>query len=288
MSVRPVNRSLGSPRLPVRRLAESVGLHVAVIAGGMLLSVPFVYAATRALMTSAQAMAIPIEWIPSPLDLSSFADGIAGLGWRSFLNSTILAVCAIVGQTVFGMMAAFAIATLRFRLSSPILLVYVAELLVPFQVIMIPLFVLVFQIGWVNTYPGLIVPVVASQALAVFFFRQHFLSIPYELFEAAMIDGASPGQILRHIYAPLSRAPISAYAVVTFLGAYNLFVWPFLVASDRDLRTVVLQLAHQNTSEVQPNDLLAMSILSMAPVLVVFLLAQRRFVEGITGTGIKG
>ena len=170
----------------------------------------------------------------------------------------------------------------------PVLLLYVLELLVPFQVIMIPLFVLVFHIGWVNSYPGLIVPVVASQALAVFFFRQFFLSIPHELFEAAVVEGAGPARILRSVYAPLSRAPIAAYAVVTFLGAYNLFVWPFLVATDVDLRPVVVQLAFENTSEVQPNDLLAMSILSMLPVIVVFAVAQRHFVEGIAGTGVKG
>ena len=270
------------------RLGRVTVLHLVVSAGAVILALPFAYAATRALMTTTQAIAIPVEWVPDPLDLSSFSEAIDRLGWRSFVNSTLLAICAIVGQTVFGMMAAFAIATLRFRLRGPILLLYVLELLVPFQVIMIPLFVLVFRLGWVNTYPGLIVPVVASQALAVFFFRQFFLSIPHELFEAAVVEGAGPAHILRHIYVPLSRAPIAAYAVVTFLGAYNLFVWPFLVASDIDVRTVVLQLAFKNTSEVQPNDLLAMSILSMLPVIAMFALAQRHFVEGLAGTGIKG
>jgi multiple sugar transport system permease protein len=271
-----------------RRNATRLLVFGILLAGTFLTVVPFVFGTSHALMTTIQFVAYPTQWIPDPLKLSNIADALQLLGWRPFFNSTLLAVCAILGQTIFGMMAAFAIALLRFRFRQGLLLVYISELLVPFHVIMIPLFVLVFRLGWLDTYPGLIVPVVASQSLAVFFFRQAFLAVPHELFEAAVVDGASPFLILRRIYAPLVGPTIAAYAIITFLGAFSLFVWPLLASTKPDLRTVSVQLAIENTSSVPPSNLMAMALLSMLPVLIVFIVAQGRFVQGIAGTGLKG
>jgi len=270
-----------------RRVTLGV-IYAVLLAGTFLTVIPFVFGTSHALMTTLQFVAYPTEWIPDPLKLENLADALQLLGWKSFFNSTLLAICAILGQTIFGMMAAFAIAMLRFRLRTGLLLVYISELLVPFHVIMIPLFVLVFRLGWLDTYPGLIVPVVASQSLAVFFFRQAFLAVPHDLFEAAVVDGASPFTILRRIYAPLAGPTVAAYAIITFLGAYSLFVWPLLASTQPDLRTVSVQLAIKNTSSVPPSNLLAMALLSMIPVLIVFIVAQGKFVQGIAGTGLKG
>ena len=155
--------------------------------------------------------------------------------------------------------------------------------------IMIPLFVLVFRLGWLDTYPGLIIPVVASQSLAVFFFRQAFLAVPHELFEAATVDGASPFLILRRIYAPLRRLrPSPPTRSSPSSAQFSLFVWPLLASTKPDLRTVSVQLAIENTSSVPPSNLMAMALLSMLPVLIVFIVAQGRFVQGIAGTGLKG
>lgn len=271
-----------------RRLATRIALYAVLSLGLFLMVMPYVFGTTHALMTTIQFVAYPTEWIPDPLKLSNLIDGLQLLGWRSFFNSTLLAICAILGQTIFGMMAAFALAMLHFRFRNGLLIVYISELLVPFHVIMIPLFVLVFRLGWLDTYPGLIVPVVASQSLAVFFFRQAFLVIPHELFEAAVVEGASPFLILRRIYAPLAGPTVAAYAIITFLGAYALFVWPLLASTQPDLRTVSVQLALNNTANVPPSNLLAMALLSMLPVLLVFIVAQGKFVQGIAGTGLKG
>jgi multiple sugar transport system permease protein len=271
-----------------RRRIGRIAVYATLIAGMFLTIIPFVFGISHSLMTTLQFVAYPTEWIPEPLKLSNLVDAFNLLGWRSFFNSTLLAVCAILGQTIFGMMAAFAIAMLRFRARNALLLVYISELLVPFHVIMIPLFVLVFRLGWLDSYAGLIIPVVASQSLAVFFFRQAFLAIPYELFEAAVVDGATPFTILRRIYAPLAGPTVAAYAIITFLGAYSLFIWPLLASTQKDLRTVSVQLAIENTASVPPSNLLAMALISMLPVLVVFIVAQGKFVQGIAGTGLKG
>jgi len=257
---------------------------------GLVFALPFLYTVTRTIMESTQATAFPTQWIPDPLVLvENFVDGFERLGTRAFLNSFFLAITVIVGQIVLGMLAAFALTVLRLRFSNTMLLYFLLSLLIPFHVYMIPLFVIVAELDWLDTFAGLIIPVVASISLSVFLFRQFFTTVPTELFDAGVVDGANPLQILRHVYLPLSGPIIAAYSIITFLGAMNLFIWPLLVATAPDVRPVIVTLAvESSTNALTINEILAMALLTMVPVLIVFLLFQRQFVQGIASTGLKG
>lgn len=272
---------------------RSLGAYAVVCIGAFVFAVPFVFTVVRSLQGSDQALRFPIEWIPMPLRLDNLGTAIELLGPRSFLNSLILATGIIVGQVVLGMMAGFALATGTFRFRDATFLVFLAGLLVPFHVMMIPLFVLVFQIGWLDTYLGLIVPMIAPLSLAVFMYRQFFLSLPRDLYDAARMDGAGQAGVLRHVYAPLAGPVTVAFVIVTFVAAWNLYLWPLLVVNDQDLRPVALQLGLNGTTFGQvnppaPEILMAMALVSTIPVLIVFLVAQRGFVRGIATTGMKG
>jgi multiple sugar transport system permease protein len=277
-------------RLPSRR---TLGAYVVLAVGALVFALPFVFTVTRSLQGSEQALRFPIEWIPAPVRLDNLAIAIDLLGPRAFMNSVILAGGIIIGQVALGMMAGFSLATGAFRFRDATFLVFVAGLLVPFHVMMIPLFVLVFQIGWLDSYLGLIVPMIAPLSLAVFVYRQFFLSLPRDLYDAAQMDGASQFVILRHVYAPLAGSVTVSFVIVTFVAAWNLYLWPLLVVNDQDLRPVALQLGLNGTTFGQvnpaaPEILMAMALVSTLPVLVVFLVAQRRFVRGIATTGIRG
>jgi multiple sugar transport system permease protein len=264
--------------------------YVVAIILGIVFALPFIYTVTRTLMESTQATAFPVQWIPDPLVLvENFVDGFERLGARAFFNSFILAITVIVGQIVLGMFAAFALTVLRLRFSNTMLLYFLLSLLIPFHVYMIPLFVIVAELDWLDTFQGLIIPVVASISLSVFLFRQFFTTVPTELFDAGVVDGANPLQILRHVYLPLSGPIIAAYSIITFLGAMNLFIWPLLVATAPDVRPVIVTLAVESSSNALTiNEILAMAVLTMVPVLIVFMLFQRQFVQGIASTGLKG
>ena len=285
-------RSTREERSPAEQssTANRIGVYTVAIILGIAFALPFVYTVTRTIMDAPQATAFPTEWIPNPLVLvDNFVDGFERLGARSFINSFVLAGAVIVGQITLGMMSAFALAALRLRFASGTLLYFLASMLVPFHVYMIPLFIIVFNLGWLDTHQGLIIPVIASLSLSVFLFRQFFTTIPPELFDASVVDGANPIQILRHVYLPLSGPIIAAYSIITFLGAMNLFIWPLLVATAPEVRPVIVTLAVESSSNALfINELLAMALLTMVPVLIVFIFAQRQFVQGIASTGLKG
>jgi ABC-type glycerol-3-phosphate transport system permease component len=149
-------------------------------------------------------------------------------------------------------------------------------------------FVFVNQLGWVNTFQGLVLPIMGGVSVAIFWFRQFFRTVPAALYEAARIDGASPGQALWHVYLPEARPAIGAYAVITFLGAWNLYFWPLLVLRTEGSETVTLKLAVLQSAGTEPNLAMAGAVLSVLPILILFIVAQRQFVQGISRTGLVG
>lgn len=278
----------------VGRNRGRIAVYAILILGSAVAVVPFLFNASKSLQTAPQTFAFPFEWIPDPFTWYNYVEAYGKIGTRAFVNSAVLTVVVVAGQTALGMMAGFAFSTLKFPLRNSLFIFLVGGLLVPFQVIMIPLFMFVFRIGWLDTYWGLIIPIVAFTDVSVFMFRQFFLTVPRELYEAGVLDGAGPIRVFRSLYAPLAGPTVAAFVIVSFLAAWNLYAWPFLAVADPDLRVVTLQLGiaggtfNTSSNPLRPEILSAMSLLSMVPVIAVFMFMQRRFVESMARSGMTG
>ena len=207
-----------------------------------------------------------------------------------YLNSIFISAATTVGQVVTGVLAAYAFARLEFTGKDFLFLVFLGTLMVPSQVTLIPTYIVMSDIGWVDTYEALIVPFIAS-AFSVFLLRQFFLTIPPELEEAAIMDGCSKLRFIVFILLPLSKPAIASVSLFTFLSSWNSYLWPLIVINSNKMRTLPIGLRYfvaQQGGGSQWHLLMAASVITIAPVLLVFFFTQKQFIEGIAQTGIKG
>ena len=205
-----------------------------------------------------------------------------------YLNSIIVSICVTIGTVFTSSLAAFAFARMRFPWRDQIFLGYLATLMVPAIVIMLPVYALLSQLRMTNSYGALILPVMFS-AYGTFLLRQFFLTIPQELEDAAVIDGASPFAVYRFIIMPLSKPALATLTTFVFLHSWNDFLWPLMVVDRLALKTLPIGLAHfQDSYTTDYHLLMAASVIVMVPVLIVFMLGQRYFVRGIALSGMKG
>jgi multiple sugar transport system permease protein len=280
---------------PVRRkrFLLSVANHSIAIALGIVFLAPLVFIALTALMTRQQALSSSL--IPKPVNWANFRDvfNIFPL-WRYGLNSTLYAGLSTVGVVVSSVPVAYALSRLRWKGREATLVVVLATLMLPAQVTVVPLYVIFAKLHWVGSLKPLIVPAFFGDAFSIFLLRQFFLTIPQELSDAARVDGAGEFQIMMRVIVPLAKAGIAAVALFQFLFAWNDFFNPLVFSgSNPKSLTLAVGLAQLVESEqvhlgVLWNIEMAASVLFMLPVIVLFFLAQRVFIEGVTLTGVKG
>ncbi len=265
----------------------------ALLAIAMLMLAPFLWMLLTSVKTQQEAFAYPPTLLPDRLHWENYKQLFTLVPFgRYFLNTVVVTLAVVVGQLLISSMAAYAFARLKFMGRETIFLFYLATMMVPFQITLIPLYLIVYKLGWVNTYWGLIAPGLAS-AYGIFLLRQSFLTIPEELSDAARIDGASEWAIYARIFMPLNGPALATLGVFAFLGTWTDLLWPLLIVREERLRTLELGLAYFNSSVpqfVQPNWplLMAAAVVVMMPVIVVYLFTQRYFVEGIALSGVKG
>jgi multiple sugar transport system permease protein len=275
------------PPRPRRRLPFSPWhLFLAPVAAIML--VPLVWMVIVSLETKQQAQSFPPVLIPSSLHFSNYPTA-----WNSapfgdfFLNSAIYSVTTVAGNLLFCSLAAYAFARLRFFGRDVLFVVFLATLMVPFQVLLIPTFLIVKQLGLVDSVGGLIVPNLCT-AFGVFMLRQFFRTLPIELEEAARIDGTSRLGILFKIVLPLSLPALATLAIIQFIWSWNDFLWPLIIIDTASHGPLQLGLStFQNAHSTEWNLLMAGTVMSQIPMLVIFLFAQRWFIRSVAFTGIK-
>ena len=250
---------------------------------------PFVWMAMTALKPGDEVMTNPPTWIPSHLAWENFPRSLSFFPFDRFLlNSTIVAVGATALQMLTACLAAYAFARLRFRGRTLLFLVYLGTLMVPQQVTIVPLFLMMRGVGWIDTFAALILPS-AFHALGVFLLRQFFLTIPHELEEAAVMDGAGHLRILWQVILPLSRPALATLALFTFIREWNAFLWPLIATNQQPMRTVAVGLSlFMGQYGTEWHLLMAAATVTLLPVLALFLLAQRYFIEGVALTGFGG
>jgi multiple sugar transport system permease protein len=275
----------GAHRVWVRAAVCYVGLS----AGAVVMLVPFVWMVSTSLKTSAAIFVYPPEWVPDPVVWKNYVDVVHIMPFlRYLLNTVFVSGSVTVLQLLVSSLAAYAFARLRFPGRDKLFLAYLATLMVPGQVTLIPNFLIVKYLGWIDTYQALIIPQIFS-AFGTFLLRQFFLTIPRELEDAARIDGASALGFFRKILLPLSGPALATLGVFTFTAQWNNFLWPLIVINDAEMRTLTVGLrALVGQFTVQYQLLMAGTVISLVPMVVVFLLAQRYFVRGIALTGLGG
>ena len=262
----------------------------AVIGVGLLaMSLPFIWMLVSSVKPEAEVRRVPPTWLPETFTLDNYQTLFDRLSFPTyFFNSTLVAVVVTLGNVVFCSMLGYALAKLEFRGKRVIFALVLGMLMVPAIAILVPLFVLVSNLGLTNTYPGLILPYLAAP-LGVFLMRQYFLGLPDELIQAARVDGASEFRIFWNVMLPLCGPALATLAILTFLGSWNNFIWPLVVAQTEDRYTLPVALALYSVGQnaTQYGVLLAGAVVVVLPVIAIFLALQRYFVQGIAMTGIK-
>ncbi len=273
------------PALDVRHAL----IHVALILGSFVMLLPFGWMLVTSLKSPPQIFTYPPSLVPNPVVWQNYVDTVQAMPFgRFYLNSIFVAFSVTTLQILTSSLSAFAFARLRFRGREILFLVYLATLMIPFQVTMIPNFILVRYLRWYDTFYALIVPT-AFSAFAVFLLRQYFRGIPVDLDEAARMDGASSLRIWGRVIMPLSSPVLAALTIFVFLGSWNDFLWPLVVTNSHATRTIPVGLAtFRGQFNTDWHLLMAGSVIALLPVLLVYVLAQKRFVEGITLSGMGG
>ncbi|MFN3649796.1 MAG: carbohydrate ABC transporter permease [Armatimonadota bacterium] len=274
---------------PLVKLGRGV-LWVVLMLGGLAMILPFVWMVLTSLRTDTEAFAFPPRLFTWPLRWENYpaAWTIAPFG-RFFFNSVVVSVCITVGSLLLNSLAAFGFAKYEFRGRNVLFMGLLATLMIPYQVTMIPTFLLLKQLAWLDTYPGLVVPGLAG-AFGIFFLRQYMLTIPDDYLDAARIDGATEYRVFWQVMLPLAKPAVATLAVFTFLGAWNDFLGPLIVVKSDEMRTLPLAISALSAGHYVMSWPLLMAGASFVvlPVLVVYLLAQRYFVDGIALGGLKG
>ncbi|PYO42587.1 MAG: sugar ABC transporter permease [Gemmatimonadetes bacterium] len=244
---------------------------------------------SASLMPTGQANTYPPRFFPTRVTFEHYAELFTRLSLGRYLfNSTVVAVSATLCSLLFNSMAGYALAKLQFRGRGPVYRVLLAGLVVPAQVTMLPLFLLLRAMGLVNTYAGAIVPAMAT-IFGIFLIRQYALSIPDDLLDAARLDGASEFRVYWSVVLPAMRPVLATLAIFTFLSTWNDFLWPLVVLSNDVRYTLPVALANLVGEHVQDTELMmAGSVLTVLPVVVLFILLQRHYVEGIMAGSAKG
>ncbi|MEU4232914.1 carbohydrate ABC transporter permease [Nonomuraea sp. NPDC026600] len=272
------------PIIPGRALVYIV-LVIAVVAT----LIPFVWMYLGSVKTQSELLRRPPTWWPETFTFENFATWFGRLNFQTFfLNSVIVAVFTVLGTLLFCSMVGYALAKLDFAGKRVLFLLVLITLMVPGVVTFIPLFVVVSKLGMVSTYPALIIPFLAGP-MGVFLMRQFISEIPDALIEAARIDGAGEVRIFTRIILPLCGPALATLAILTFLGSWNNFLWPLVVAQTEDMYTLPVALSLYSVGQNATNYgvLLAGSVLVITPVLLLFVALQRYFIQGIAATGIK-
>ncbi|HXH84282.1 MAG TPA: carbohydrate ABC transporter permease [Candidatus Tectomicrobia bacterium] len=260
----------------------------ALLAAATVTLLPLVWMVSVSLMAPGEASASPPPLLPAGATLENYRAlfAHAGMG-RYLLNSVALTTAVTLLSLLVNVAAGYAFAKLRFAGRDRIFKVLLGALVIPSQVAMVPLFLLLKHLGLVNTYAGVVVPAMAS-IFAIFLVRQYALSVPDELLEAARIDGAGELRIFRAVVVPVLKPIVVTLAVFTALGTWNDFMWPLIVLNDSRLYTLPVALASLSREHVQDTELMmAGSVLTTAPVLLVFLVLQRHYIRGLTLGSVK-
>jgi multiple sugar transport system permease protein len=264
-------------------------LYGVLIAGAALMMLPFIWMITSSIKAPHEMTLRTIQWLPEVPQWQNYK-----IAWEAapfdiyFRNSFLIAITVMFIEVIFSSLAAYAFAKLRFFGKNVLFVLFLGTMMIPGEVMLIPNYITMVNFGWVDTYYALIIPWTVS-VFSIFLLRQFFLSIPHELFEAAVLDGCGKLKYLITVMLPLSKPALVTVMLFKFIGSWNSFLWVLIMTNTPSMRTIPVGLTYF-VSDVGSyyNYLMAASTFAMAPILILFLLLQKQFIQGIARTGLKG
>ncbi len=271
-----------------RLLGKNLGVHAILLLSVATVLLPYYLMVVTSVKPVREVFTDPFTWIPSRLAWENYVEawGRAPFG-RYLLNSTFISVTETLGVLFTSVLAGYAFARMRFYARELLFVLFLGTLMVPGEVELVPNYITISRLGWLNTYYALIIPFLAS-IFGIFFMRQSFATIPQELQDAATVDGASHWTFLWRVVVPLSKPALITVAVLTFLGSWNALVWPLIVTNTPEMRPITVGLlTFSGDWGTQPRLLMAAATFSVVPVLVLFFALQRYFIQGIARAGMK-
>jgi multiple sugar transport system permease protein len=294
MSIRSTTAGFARARATIprgRRLLGRVAIYALLIVGAVPMAFPFYYMVASSLMTPDELIQVPITLWPHHPQWQTYATVWHVIPFaRMFANSTGVTLAITTGILLTSSLAGFGFAKYRFKGRDTVFLAVLSSMMVPFFVLLIPVYYIVKELGWLDSYQGLIVPNLVT-AFGVFLMRQFIMTIPDELIDAARIDGAGELWIFWRIIVPLVKPALSALGIFAFIYQWENFLWPLLILQTPSMFTVPIGLnSLRSYADTQQNAnlLMAGSVLAVVPSVIVFLLLQRQFVRGISMSGLKG
>lgn len=274
-----------------RKIVNTILIEIALIIFGIIMFAPIFLALTMSIQPPEFVFSYPPKILPRGFNLRNYTDAfrIVPFG-KMMLNSFIISFSITLGKLFTGILAGYAYANFKFKGDKFSFGLIFATLYIPAEILLIiPLFQIISKLGWVNTYQAMIIPFTAS-ATNVFLFQQHFKTIPKDYEDAALIDGATPIQYLTKIVLPLSRPVIGGAAIINFTYAWNMYLWPMIVAMRDDMKTVQVAINMIINAESSNNwgTIMAATMIALFPTLLLFFLLQDLFVKSLVGSGLKG
>jgi multiple sugar transport system permease protein/sn-glycerol 3-phosphate transport system permease protein len=272
------------------RVIPSLLTHAALILASLVIGLPFLWMITTAIKSPAEVYIFPPVLWPETIRFDNFVTA-----WRSapfgrfYINSIITATTGVVLEVGIAALSAYAFARIRFKYRDLLFMVLLAAMMIPGQVALIPNYVVLKHLGWINKYAGIVIPHVSS-VFGAFLLRQYFLTIPDSLYDAAEIDGMGHVRTMVYIALPLARPVVGTLTLYLFISKWNSYLWPLIITNTQNMRTLPVGLAMLRQAEyaIGPEHLMAASIFVLVPVLVVFFIAQKQLIEGIAAGAVKG
>ncbi|GAA5416578.1 L-arabinose transport system permease protein AraQ [Paraliobacillus ryukyuensis] len=264
-------------------------IYILLAIGAVFMLLPFVWMLSTSLKAPNEVMAMPPVWIPSELNWDNFTEALAVAPFdRYFVNSLIVTVISTIGELVTTILAAYAFSRINFFGKNIIFAVLLGTMMVPGEVLLIPNFVTLSNLGWIDTYQALIVPWTAS-VFAIFLLRQFFLGVPKELSFAAKVDGCSEFRFLWYVMVPLAKPALITVALLKIINSWNAFLWPLIVTNSQELRTLPVGLSAFTTEAgIKYELLMAASTMVVVPMLILFFIMQKYIIAGVARSGLKG
>lgn len=290
--VAPGPRGRSTPvRDRARRRWSSTTLHALLILGGLAMVFPFVWMLLTSFKTLPQLLTDPLAFLPDPWTVDNYTEAWNAVPFaQAYVNSIYIAVLVVVGTLITASMAGYAFARIPFRGSKALFIGFLATQMIPPQVTLIPFYLLMAQLGWVDSHLALIVPGMLANPFAVFLMRQFVLSLPKELEEAAIVDGAGRWRIFWSVILPNLKPGLAALSIIVSLNVWNAFLFPLVLLNTPDLFTVPLLLTsfQGQFGSVNYGLVMAASAISTVPMLIVFVIGQRRILNSMAASGLGG
>lgn len=275
---------------PTARHAKLIGGYLGILAVLLLIGLPLFWILMTSFKAKGDIYTNPVNWLPPVWETENYSDATTRVPFWTYLRNSVLitAVLSII-KIVLGVISAYALAILRFPGRHLVFLLVISSLMVPSEITVISNYALVNSLGWRNTFVGIIVPL-AGVAFGTFLMRNHFLSLPYELVEAARMDGAGPIRLLTKVLLPVSWPTLTAFSVITMVNEWNTYLWPFLMADTEDVAPlqVGLTMLQNNDGVTNWGPVMAATILTIIPMVIIFLALQKYMIQGLTTGAVKG